>query len=82
MKLVVNGEPAELAQSRTLSGFLVERKVKMPDMVTVELNGEIIRREAFPATLLRENDRIELLYFMGGGSDAAPVAVAGRRAGP
>jgi sulfur carrier protein len=40
----------------------------MPDMVSVELNGEILERSLFESTLLKEGDRVEFLYFMGGGS--------------
>ena len=39
----------------------------MPDMVTIELNGDILERETFATTHLKEGDVLELLYFMGGG---------------
>ncbi|KKL73906.1 hypothetical protein LCGC14_2070200 [marine sediment metagenome] len=41
--------------------------VKMPEMVSVEVNGTIVPRPEFDATSLAENDKIEFLYFMGGG---------------
>jgi sulfur carrier protein len=50
-----------------VSQLLVEQDVKMPDMVSVELNGQILRRNEFDATMLKEDDRLEFLYFMGGG---------------
>jgi sulfur carrier protein len=37
-------------------------------MVSVELNGEILERTLFGTTLLKDGDRVEFLYFMGGGS--------------
>jgi sulfur carrier protein len=39
----------------------------MPDMVSVELNETVLQRAEFETTRLREGDRVELLYFMGGG---------------
>ena len=39
----------------------------MPEMVSVELNGEFLRREVFESTTLKEGDKVEFLYFMGGG---------------
>jgi sulfur carrier protein len=72
MKLTINGEAANVSAGLTVSGLLTERTVKMPDMVTVELNGEILRRERFAATALREGDRVEFLYFMGGGATRPP----------
>jgi sulfur carrier protein len=39
----------------------------MPEMVSVELNGQILRRTEFDATILKDDDKVEFLYFMGGG---------------
>ncbi|MHC4693058.1 MAG: sulfur carrier protein ThiS [Planctomycetota bacterium] len=67
MKLVVNGEQVDCGDSLTVSELLVEQKVKMPDMVSVELNGQILRRTEFEQTVLQNDDKVEFLYFMGGG---------------
>ncbi len=67
MKLVVNGEDVDSQDGISVSELLVEQNVKMPDMVSVELNGSIVRRENFDATNLKESDKVEFLYFMGGG---------------
>lgn len=67
MNLAVNGEQKTVAEGLTISQLLVEEKVKMPEMVSVELNGRILKRTEFDETLLKENDKVEFLYFMGGG---------------
>jgi sulfur carrier protein len=67
MKLVVNGNDVEVSDGINVSQLLIERKVKMPDMVSVELNETVLQRAEFETTRLREGDRVELLYFMGGG---------------
>jgi len=67
MKLVVNGSDVEVSDGINVTQLLVERKVKMPDMVSVELNETVLQRAEFETTRLREGDRVELLYFMGGG---------------
>jgi sulfur carrier protein len=67
MKLVVNGNDIEVSDGINVSQLLIERKVKMPDMVSVELNETVLQRAEFETTRLREGDRVELLYFMGGG---------------
>jgi len=67
MKITVNGEEKEIRDNITVSELLVDRGVKMPDMVSVELNEDILDREDFETTELKENDRVEFLYFMGGG---------------
>ena len=47
--------------------LLKEKKVEMPDMVSVQLNGGMLKRNEFESVTVKENDRIEFLYFMGGG---------------
>lgn len=73
MNITINGEKKTLAQTQlTLSELLVIESVKMPDMVSVEHNGDMIDKEAFATTQVKEGDVVEFLYFMGGGRyDAA-----------
>ena len=68
MRLIVNGKEMNRAEELTVSGLLSDQKVKMPEMVSVELNGRILRRSEFDTTNVMEGDKVEFLYFMGGGS--------------
>jgi sulfur carrier protein len=68
MKLQINGESVEVGDAISVSELLKVQEVKMPDMVSVELNGGIIQRDTFDATVLADGDKIEFMYFMGGGS--------------
>jgi sulfur carrier protein len=52
-----------------VSQILTEQDVKMPEMVSVELNGKILKRSEFESTTLNEGDKVEFLYFMGGGGE-------------
>ncbi len=70
MKLIINGEEVTTKDGLNVNELLVEHNVKMPEMVSVELNGQILRRNVFEDTQLNENDKVEFLYFMGGGSVA------------
>ena len=69
MELTVNGKPATIDSTESLSipSLLSELKVAQPEYVTVELNGEILDRESFGSTTVKNGDTIEFLYFMGGG---------------
>ena len=70
MNLTVNGKPAAIAGHEELSvtALLEELQVAQPGYVTVELNGKILEERAdFPTILVRDGDKIEFLYFMGGG---------------
>ncbi len=68
MKIVVNGEQVNYGDSLTVNELLTEQKVRMPDMVSVELNGRILKRPELETTTLKNDDKVEFLYFMGGGS--------------
>ena len=47
MKITVNGQDTNYDDNLTVTELLAEQKVKMPEMVSVELNGEILRRNEF-----------------------------------
>ena len=68
MNIQVNGETVEIGSQTTVAQLLVERDVKMPDRVVVELNAEVVDRVAFNDTTLQDGDKVEFLYFMGGGT--------------
>ncbi|AKL94794.1 thiamine biosynthesis protein ThiS [Clostridium aceticum] len=67
MTIKMNGEEKQLEKEMNILEFLAVQQVEMPEMVSVELNGEIIDRDDFETIFIKENDVIELLYFMGGG---------------
>ena len=67
MKLTVNEDIIDVKDGINVIELLAERQVKMPEMVSVELNGEILDRNAFESTILKDGDSVEFLYFMGGG---------------
>ena len=71
MKLQVNGEEREVSGTLTLAALL-ERLGMRPDRVAVELNREIVARDRWPATELREGDRLEIVHFVGGGRPGRP----------
>jgi thiamine biosynthesis protein ThiS len=66
MRLTVNGKTTE-TEAPALGDFLAEQRVKSPDQVSIELNGRILPREEYGATILSEGDQVEFFYFMGGG---------------
>jgi sulfur carrier protein len=68
VNLIISGknETVDLAQN-TISELLKVKKVEMPEMVSVELNGEILRQAEYGSTVVKDGDEVEFLYFMGGG---------------
>jgi sulfur carrier protein len=68
MNLVVNGRNTDITDTLTISELLTKEDVKMPQMVSVELNGQILKRSEFETTKLKDDDKVEFLYYMGGGT--------------
>jgi len=69
MIIKVNGESYSPGkESTTIHDLLREREVEMPEMVSVQLNGNFVKKENFGSAHLKENDEVEFLYFMAGGA--------------
>lgn len=64
MKL--NGEKIEFREGITVSELVAEMGFSEA-MVAVELNLDILPRDSFSSTVLKENDCIEVVGFVGGG---------------
>lgn len=67
MDLVINGKKEDVKESISVIDLIKHQGVESPEMVSIELNGEILKRDEFDTILLKENDKVEFLYFMGGG---------------
>jgi len=66
MQIQVNGERRELKDESRLSDLLQELLLA-PERVAVELNHQVVRRNEWPNTNLKEGDRVEIVHFVGGG---------------
>ncbi|MCX7709495.1 MAG: sulfur carrier protein ThiS [Clostridia bacterium] len=68
MKILVNGKEVVLEKEISVAELLETQKVEMQDYVTVQINDEMIDRVEFNKIIIKENDAVEFLYFMGGGT--------------
>ncbi len=69
MKIKVNGKAQEITSSQIgLIELLQQNNVTKPELVSVQLNGSFVRREDYQETIVQENDEVDFLFFMGGGS--------------
>ena len=67
MTITVAGEKKEYKDGLTLPELIVKENVDMPEYVTVSINDEFVPSEEKAATVLKDGDNVEFLYFMGGG---------------
>lgn len=65
--IYLNGKKEELAENLSILRLLESKKIR-PEVVTVELNGRIIEKEQYPKILLKPDDKLEFIYYMGGGA--------------
>ena len=66
MHITLNGEPYELDQPVSVADLLARLEID-PRRVAIEHNLSILKRYAFPQTILDEGDRVEIVNFVGGG---------------
>ncbi|GAW99561.1 sulfur carrier protein ThiS [Secundilactobacillus mixtipabuli] len=64
--VTVNGEPQAQAAGQDILTFLQARQAPIDNLV-VELNGTIIHRPEYEQTLIKPDDKLELISFVGGG---------------
>lgn len=66
MKIIVNGTDLDTPEGGTVLSLLESKKLE-PSTVVVEKNGDIVPGDQFATTRLGENDKLEILRFVGGG---------------
>lgn len=66
MKIRINGEEKEIGDGLSLAQLLEELQIR-PGRVVVELNRDIVSRQAHASTLLKAGDVLEIVHFVGGG---------------
>ena len=67
-KIEVNGEPQEINLPLNVTGLIQQLLVENPEMVSVQVNEEFAEREDWDKIQIQEGDKVDFLYFMGGGS--------------
>ena len=67
-KIYVNGDAQEVSLPLNVSELIKQSDVQQPDMVSVQVNEEFAERVDWETIQLKEGDKIDFLYFMGGGA--------------
>ena len=66
INIQLNGERRELADTIDLAE-LIDLLSLSSKQVAVEVNNNVVRRADWPATIVADGDRIEVVHFVGGG---------------
>jgi thiamine biosynthesis protein ThiS len=66
MNVFVNGEQREFS-STSLAELITQLDLPVA-RIAIELNREVVRRSEWGSTMLKDEDRIEIVHFVGGGA--------------
>ena len=65
-KIQLNGSSYEVNDRTNLEDLLNKLKI-MNNKVAIEVNGEIIEKKKYSNLILKKNDKVEIVHFIGGG---------------
>jgi thiamine biosynthesis protein ThiS len=68
LRIQVNGEPREVEENISLPELVAVLNLKA-EQIAIELNHNVVRRAHWDNTLLQADDRVEIVHFVGGGSN-------------
>ena len=66
IKIRVNGKVKSISDNYNMLDLVKNLKIPMKK-VAIELNKEIINKKNISKIILKENDKIEIVHFIGGG---------------
>ena len=66
IKIKVNGKLKSINKNVNLSILIKNLEIQLKK-VAIEMNGEIVDKKKLNRIILKNNDRIEIVHFIGGG---------------
>ena len=64
--ITLNGKPNEIKAGMTVTDLLTKWRMR-PELVTVEINEHILQKLDYETTKIKEGDKVEFIFYMGGG---------------
>ena len=65
-KIQLNGDSYEINTGTNLNELLNKLKIQK-NKVAIEVNGEIVEKNKYPNLILKKDDKVEIVHFIGGG---------------
>ena len=65
-KIQLNGKKVSIKQKLSISDLLKKYKLDT-SKIAVEINGIILNKTKYKKRILKNNDKIEVVHFIGGG---------------
>ena len=66
IKIILNGKENGIKAGMTVSDLLAQWRMR-PELVTVEINEEILQKLDYETVVIKDGDKMEFVFYMGGG---------------
>ena len=66
IQITLNGKPNQIKAGMTVTELLTKWRMR-PELVTVELNENILQKLDYETTEIKQGDKVEFIFYMGGG---------------
>lgn len=66
IRVQLNGDDREIPAGQSVTELLESLDLR-PELVVVERNREILKRDRYPEVTVEDGDTLELVHFVGGG---------------
>ena len=66
IEIQLNGKPYSLSEGVNINSLLEELSIPK-GKVAIELNRKVLHKENYTKTVLKNNDQVEIVTFIGGG---------------
>ena len=66
VKITINGETREIEEGLSVIELLEQLSIRS-GRVVLELNRDVLSRDAYSKTILKQDDNLEIVHFVGGG---------------
>ena len=68
IRISLNGKTQSINAGMTVTDLLAKWRMK-PELVTVEINEEILQKLDYESTQIKDGDHVEFVFYMGGGEN-------------
>jgi thiamine biosynthesis protein ThiS len=67
MRILLNNRPEEFPEETMSVAEMLQKKKFTYKMRIVKINGNLIMKENYSSTVIRDGDDVQMLYLMSGG---------------
>ncbi len=78
MKVILNGENKEILENSSIADLIEDLNLNNK-RIAIEYNNSILQHDQFKKTIIKDNDKLEIVHAIGGGQDTDHFILAGTK---